>query len=84
MTDYSVTEAKNRLPELIDRALAGEDVTITRHGHQLVEITPKKLVARRPVTKADIDWLVAHRVPRKPGGPNAGELVRQMRDEEWT
>ena len=84
MTDYSVTEAKNRLPELIDRALAGEDVTITRHGHPLVGITPKKASARRPVTKEDIDWLIAHRVPCKSGGPDAGELVSQMRDDDWT
>ena len=30
MTTHSVTEAKNHLPELIDRALKGESVVITR------------------------------------------------------
>ena len=29
---HSVADAKNRLPELIDRALEGEDIVITRHG----------------------------------------------------
>jgi antitoxin (DNA-binding transcriptional repressor) of toxin-antitoxin stability system len=32
MTTRSVAEAKNRLSELIDRALNGEPVVITRHG----------------------------------------------------
>jgi prevent-host-death family protein len=31
MGDYSVAEAKNRLPSLIDKAFEGEEVTITRH-----------------------------------------------------
>jgi len=35
---HSVAEAENRLPELIDRALAGEGVTITRHGRPVVEL----------------------------------------------
>ena len=30
MATYSEAEAKNRLPELIDRALNGEDVVIAR------------------------------------------------------
>ena len=81
MASHSVAEAKNRLPELIDRALKGEDVVITRHGHPVVELkalTP----AARPVTKEDIDWLDAHRVGKKRSGDNAGSLVSRMRDED--
>ena len=40
MPDYSVVEAKNQLSELIDRALKGEGVVITRHGHPVVELKP--------------------------------------------
>ncbi|MEJ0066968.1 MAG: type II toxin-antitoxin system prevent-host-death family antitoxin [Caulobacteraceae bacterium] len=32
MANYSVAEAKDNLPKLLDRALAGEEVTITRRG----------------------------------------------------
>ena len=32
MSTHSIVEAKNRLSELIDRALKGELVVITRHG----------------------------------------------------
>ena len=38
---YTVSEAKNRLPELIKRAEAGEPVTITKRGIPVVEIVRK-------------------------------------------
>ncbi len=38
MTLYDVAEAGNRLPDLIDRAIAGEEVVITRHGKPVVEL----------------------------------------------
>ena len=80
MTSYSVASARNRLSELIDRALAGEGVTITRHGHPVVELKPVAAGAV-PVTAADLDWLAARRVGRK-GAEDAGAFVSRMRDEE--
>ena len=38
VTAYSVADAKNRLPSLIDKALAGEEVIITRRGKPVVEL----------------------------------------------
>ena len=40
MSRHSVAEAKNHLSELIDRALKGEGVVITRHGQPVVELKP--------------------------------------------
>jgi prevent-host-death family protein len=40
MTRYGVAEAKDGLPGLIDKALAGEEVVITRHGTPLVRLMP--------------------------------------------
>jgi prevent-host-death family protein len=82
MTTYSVAEAKNHLPALIDRAMAGESVVITRHGHPVAELKPIPAPARR-VTKADLEWLAARRVKLPPGAEDAGTLLRRMRDEEW-
>jgi prevent-host-death family protein len=83
MSNHSVVEAKNKLSELIDRALKGEAVVITRHGQPVVEIKPVKKPSR-PITQADIDWLKANRVPvRLSPTENAGELVSRMRDEDW-
>jgi prevent-host-death family protein len=81
MSTHSVAEAKNRLPELIDRALKGEDVVITRHGHPVVELKPVRQVAR-PVSAAALDWLAAHRVEKR-SKEDAGTFVSRMRDEEW-
>lgn len=80
MGTHSVAEAKNQLPQLIDGALNGEGVVITRHGTALVELRPIP-APPRPVTQADIDWLRAHRVG-KASAEDAGTFVSRMRDEE--
>jgi len=55
MTEYSVADAKNRLPKLIDRALEGEEVIITRRGKPVIEFKP---VASRPSRSKGIhEWL---------------------------
>ena len=82
MSQHSVVEAKNQLSSLIDRALKGEAVVITRHGTPVVELKAVKRVGRR-MTQADFDWLDAHRIKPEPGYPGAVELVRQMRDEGY-
>jgi antitoxin (DNA-binding transcriptional repressor) of toxin-antitoxin stability system len=38
LTAYSVADAKKRLSSLIDKALAGEQVIITRRGRPVVEL----------------------------------------------
>jgi prevent-host-death family protein len=45
MAEFDVHEAASRLSELIDRALAGEDVVIVREGEPLVRLVP---VVREP------------------------------------
>ena len=81
MTNHSVADAKNNLSALIDRALEGEGVVITRHGRPVVELRPVKAPARA-ITAADIDWLARHRVGRR-SPRDTGQLVSEMRDEEW-
>ena len=67
------------LPQLIDRALAGKEVVITRHGCPVVTLKPVAPPPRR-ITEAHIEWLRAHRVGRK-SGIDAVTLVRQIGDE---
>ena len=81
MASHSVAEAKNKLSELIDRALEGEGVVITRHGRPVVELKALHQPPR-PINDADVDWLSAHRVGRA-SGDDAGTLVSTMRDEDW-
>ena len=82
MSNHSVAEFKNKVSELIDRALNGEDVIITRHGRPVIQLKPVQ-PQPRPVTQADIDWLNAHRVGTVMPKEDAGTFVSRMRDEEW-
>lgn len=81
MSTHSVAEAKSHLSELIDRALSGEGIVITRRGEPVVELRPVKSTPR-PTTDADLEWLRARRIG-KVAKTDADTLVRQMRDEEW-
>jgi prevent-host-death family protein len=82
MTTHSVADAKNHLPQLIDRALAGEQVVITRHGHPVVELKPVTPPPHR-VSQADLDWLDAHRVGLVGEGESVVTLLQRMQDEDW-
>ncbi len=81
MSHHSVAEAGNQLSELIDRALAGEGVVITRHGHPVVELRPVAVQADS-VSSDELDWLAQRRVGRQPPQNDAGTLVSAMRDAE--
>lgn len=44
----TVSEARNRLPDVLDRVTEGEEITITRHGQPVaVVVRPEMLRARR-------------------------------------
>lgn len=48
MSTMSVSEARAALPEILDRVLAGEEVTITRHGREVaVVVRPDAVRVRR-------------------------------------
>lgn len=49
--EIGLTEARGRLPRLLDRVAAGEEITITRHGKPVaVLVRPDRLRAR-------VDWV---------------------------
>jgi prevent-host-death family protein len=80
MSTHSVADAKNRLPELIDRALKGESVVITRHGRPVAELKPIPKPAHK-VSAAALDWLAERRVGVAFAEQDAGAFVSRMRDE---
>ena len=83
MGTFSVAEAKNNLSRLIDLALQGEKVTITRHGTPVAELRPAQKVPR-PITAETLAQLRAAREGL--GGSlaeDSGVFVSRMRDEEW-
>jgi prevent-host-death family protein len=64
VSTYSVAEAKNCLPSLIDKALGGEEVVITRRGKPVVELRPT-VVKQTPPVGTD-EWLF-QRTRARPG-----------------
>ena len=46
--EVSVSEAKNRLTELIRKVEVGEEVVITRHGRCVAQIAPPPPERRKP------------------------------------
>jgi prevent-host-death family protein len=80
MSTHDMAEAEHHLSELIDQALKGEVVVITRDGRPVVEIKPVR-ANQRAVREAELAWLEAHRV-KLPEGVDVQAILRQIRDEE--
>lgn len=80
MSSYSVAEAKNTLPRLIDRAIAGEEVIITRHGKVVAEVRAKTVFDREKWL-ASQDRIRALRESLPPMTTSTAQLLRDMYDE---
>ena len=81
MSTYSVANAKAGLPRLIDKAMAGEEVIITRHGKPVAEL---RGTAPRPgpIDKAAFyDWLSSRRSTPKGSPITSVELLNLIYDE---
>ncbi len=82
MSSYSVAQAKSHFSQLIDKALSGELVTITRHGKPAVELRP---APPQPLNRARAQLVddIAARAKTRPSFESSGaEIVRKMRDGE--
>lgn len=90
----TATEARARLPEILDRVSRGEEVTIMRHNQPVaVVVAPSALRHRRAAAAAAISRADAlgrdldarrQRTPRATGAlstERADELVRELRAE---
>ena len=73
MTAYSVAEAKNTLPRLIDRALQAEEVVITRHGKPGAELRAAQQPPAPP--RGTLEWLRSRRDARPGVGLTSVELL---------
>lgn len=83
MANYSVAEAKNQLPGLINKALGGEEVVITRHGKPVAEIRARRTTGdESPRRRPEIyEWLKAQRDARKPLDIDSVDLLNDIHDE---
>lgn len=78
-TTYSAAEAKRRLSELLDRAEAGETITITRHGRPVAKLFAEHTmteIARREYVR---DWLRYRKEHNITLGPDV--TIRELIEE---
>jgi prevent-host-death family protein len=80
MAEYSVADAKNRLPKLIDRALAGEEVIITRRGKPVVELRPACAPPAPPI--GSDEWLIQRRRARPAINMTSVELLNLIYESD--
>ena len=80
MSSHSVADAKNNLSRLIDSALQGEAVTITRHGKPVVEL--RSIQAEPfPANAAPYAWLRARRLARRRVSVTSVDLLNQIYED---
>jgi prevent-host-death family protein len=80
MSTYSIAQAKDQLSKLVDEALNGQQVTITRHGKPVVELRPAVPTGRR-ITAEDIEWLRRCRESLPSFDGDTVAEIRAMRDD---
>lgn len=78
MNTVGIFEAKNRLSELVERALRGEEIVITRRGEAVARLMPP----RTPDSLGSAQALAA-RIRRSRSGQSLGDgaTVREMIEE---
>ena len=67
----SVTEAKGQLTELVRRAEAGDEVILTRHGHEAVRLVPVAPVLDAKDRRALLEQVRARGSAKATAGPDA-------------
>lgn len=76
--EVGILEAKNRLSELVERAVCGEPVIITRRGEPMVTLVP----ARRRPSRAELQQVVDEvAAMRRTLPPYTEEEYRRDREE---
>jgi prevent-host-death family protein len=75
--DFSIAEAKNKLPQLIRAVEAGRKVVITRHGKAVAQITPPPAERREVRLGA-----MADRIELRPGWDSPIDLDELVGDGE--
>ena len=80
MTAYSVAQAKNTLPKLIDRALQGEEVIITRRGKPVAELRSVQQPPAPP--RGTLEWLRSRRDARPSVGLTSVEILDMLYEND--
>jgi len=77
----SVTDAKGQLTDLVRRAEAGDEIILTRHGHEAVRLVPVRAVPDRKSRRALLQAVRASASKKATEGPTAARSQDFLYDE---
>lgn len=72
-------EAKAHLPQLLERAAKGEEITITEHGKPVARVVPVVPETPRPDVRAAVEAMKQFRKGRSLGGLSIREMIEEGR-----
>jgi prevent-host-death family protein len=78
----SVSEAKGQLTDLVRRAEAGDDVVLTRHGQDIVRLTPLRRALSTAERRAVLERFQREASARILPGPDAARSQDFLYDED--
>jgi prevent-host-death family protein len=81
MPTYSIAKAKDNLSKLVDEAVAGEEVAITRHGKVVAYVRPAVERALRQPPHELVREIMARARKRPRLEEPAVDIIRRMRDD---
>ncbi len=81
MSTYSIAKAKDNFAKLVDEAMAGEGVAITRHGKVVAYVRPATSPVRQPPSPQLIAEIMDRARQRPVLTDPAVDTIRAMRDE---
>ena len=79
MNNYNVAEAKAKLSALIERAIAGEEIQISKRGRPAVRL----VAVEQPRKPLDLEGLRELRSKMKMSEVSGVEILREMRDSRY-
>lgn len=80
MDAYHLSDADERLSDLVDRAAMGERVDIVRGGRVVATLVPTTVTPRRTIV--DLATLQALTASLPTSSDHSGETVRALRDSD--
>jgi prevent-host-death family protein len=77
---YSIANAKDNLSKLVDEAVAGEEVAITRHGKVVAYLRSAEAPQQRQPSRELVAEIMARARKRPSLAEPAADIIRRMRD----
>jgi len=78
---YNVAEARAHFSELIEKALAGEEIVIAKAGKPLIRLTPVNLEPRRPGSARH--WQIPTDLFLEPMSEEELDIAEGALNDEW-